>query len=202
MLEIARGDLTTADRRILDIANVIVFLAFAIDYAVELSLSSDRRAFVRAEWLNGIIVLASAIAVVPVLAPIGGLRILRGVPAVRGVAGVVRILAIGGAAARDVRQLVRRRAVTFACATAALTWLSAAAAFTLAEDVGADGRLRSFTDALWWSAATITTVGYGDVAPTTVGGRLAGVVTMIVGISTFAVITARVAAFLVVDDDA
>ena len=72
--------------------------------------------------------------------------------------------------------------------------------FTLAEDVGDNGRVESFADALWWSAATITTVGYGDIAPVTLGGRIAGVITMVVGISTFAVITARVAAFLVVDD--
>ena len=69
--------------------------------------------------------------------------------------------------------------------------------FHLAEDVGVDGRIHSFGDAIWWSSATITTVGYGDVAPITVVGRLIGVVTMVVGISTFAVITAKMAEFLV-----
>jgi hypothetical protein len=39
---------------------------------------------------------------------------------------------------------------------AGLTWLTAAAAFTLAEDVGDNGRVESFADTLWWSAATIT----------------------------------------------
>ena len=67
--------------------------------------------------------------------------------------------------------------------------------------MGVDGRVGSFGDALWWSAATITTVGYGDLTPVTFGGRVAGVALMVVGISTFAVITARVAAFLVVDDE-
>ena len=43
-------------------------------------------------------------------------------------------------------------------------------------------------------------VGYGDVTPVTIAGRAAGLVAMMVGISTFAVITARVAAFLVVDE--
>lgn len=91
--------------------------------------------------------------------------------------------------------------MTFAVGVASVTWLTAPAAFTVAEDVGTGQRVESFYDALWWSAATVTTVGYGDIAPVTVAGRIAGVVTMIVGISTFAVITARVAAFLVVDDD-
>ncbi|HVF76638.1 MAG TPA: potassium channel family protein [Acidimicrobiales bacterium] len=79
---------------------------------------------------------------------------------------------------------------------AGLTWLTSAVGFTLAEDVGADGRVHSFFDALWWSSTTITTVGYGDVYPVTAAGRVIGAVTMVVGISTFAVVTAKVAEFL------
>ncbi|MEJ7722190.1 MAG: ion channel [Ilumatobacteraceae bacterium] len=200
LLEIERSQLTAADRRFLDVVNVVVFAVLAVDYGVELVMASDRRAYARAEWINGLIVVTSGVAVVPSLAAAGGLRVLRGVPALRAVAGVVRLMAIGGTAARTGRLVIRRRAVSFAVAMAGLTWLTAAAAFTLAEDVGDNGRVESFADALWWSAATITTVGYGDIAPVTLGGRIAGVITMVVGISTFAVITARVAAFLVVDD--
>ena len=81
-----------------------------------------------------------------------------------------------------------------------MTWLTSAAAFTLAEDVGDGGRVHSFFDALWWSTATITTVGYGDVYPVSAAGRIIGGFTMVVGISTFAVVTAKVAEWLVRGD--
>ncbi len=37
-------------------------------------------------------------------------------------------------------------------------------------------------EAVWWSVATLTTVGYGDVVPVTAGGQIFGVVIMIIGI--------------------
>jgi len=35
---------------------------------------------------------------------------------------------------------------------------------------------------IWWSVATLTTVGYGDVTPVTYGGKVFGGVVMIIGI--------------------
>lgn len=33
---------------------------------------------------------------------------------------------------------------------------------------------RTFLDGLWWSCATALTIGYGDIAPVTQGGKLLG----------------------------
>jgi voltage-gated potassium channel len=110
----------------------------------------------------------------------------------------MRLLAIGGSVAREGRSMVRRRAGTFALTLAGFVWLTSAVAFTLAENVGLENeRADSFFDALWWSACTITTVGYGDIYPVTTVGRVAGILTMVVGVATFAVVTAKVAEFLV-----
>jgi voltage-gated potassium channel len=46
--------------------------------------------------------------------------------------------------------------------------LTAGATFALLED-------KSFGDGLWWATVTALTIGYGDLAPTTAAGRIAGI---------------------------
>jgi voltage-gated potassium channel len=45
---------------------------------------------------------------------------------------------------------------------------------------------------LWWALQTVTTVGYGDVAPTQVTGRLVGAAVMLEGIAFIAIVTAAI----------
>jgi len=51
--------------------------------------------------------------------------------------------------------------------------------------------------ALWWSLQTVTTVGYGDLVPSTTSGRVIGAVVMLSGIGFLTVITAAVTAALI-----
>lgn len=47
-------------------------------------------------------------------------------------------------------------------------------------------------DSLWWSIQTVTTVGYGDLVPTSALGRLVAALVMLVGIGFLTVITATI----------
>src|SRR5262249_46229598 len=46
---------------------------------------------------------------------------------------------------------------------------------------------------VWWAVVTVTTVGYGDIYPTTVGGRIVAIMLMLAGIGFLAVLTATIA---------
>ena len=40
---------------------------------------------------------------------------------------------------------------------------------------------KNLFDALWWSVGTFTTIGYGDMIPVTLGGKIIAIITMICG---------------------
>jgi voltage-gated potassium channel len=52
-------------------------------------------------------------------------------------------------------------------------------------------------DGFWWAVQTVTTVGYGDIVPTSVAGRLLGALVMLFGIAFVTVATAAVTASFV-----
>jgi voltage-gated potassium channel len=89
-------------------------------------------------------------------------------------------------------ELSLRKAVLLIVTVAAILALGAA---ILVHFV--DPGIGTFGDAIWWSVSTVTTVGYGDVVPTSAPGRVAGVILMLTGIALIPVITSVVVAVLV-----
>jgi voltage-gated potassium channel len=55
------------------------------------------------------------------------------------------------------------------------------------ESPNEDSQIKTYLDAAWWTIATVTTVGYGDVVPVTEAGRAIALVYMLFGITILAV---------------
>ena len=64
-----------------------------------------------------------------------------------------------------------------------------------------DPAINSAADGLWWAWVTVTTVGYGDVVPTSFWGRAIGAMLIFIGFGLFSLLTASISAFMIATDD-
>jgi voltage-gated potassium channel len=94
------------------------------------------------------------------------------------------------------RALVRERIPVVAAASAVVLVVGATAVW-LAEAASPRANIHDLGDALWFAISTMTTVGYGDVSPTTGPGRILSVLLMFGGMGLVSVLTATVASVLV-----
>ena len=79
--------------------------------------------------------------------------------------------------------LYRERRALFGCVVITMgSALVAAALMHLAEGNVQPDRLGTIPDALWWAIVTVGTIGYGDVVPVTVLGKLIATGTIFIGV--------------------
>jgi len=63
-----------------------------------------------------------------------------------------------------------------------------------------EGAVKSIGHGIWWSIVTMTSVGYGDKIPKTIGGRVVAIIWMLFSIVFIASFTARITASLTVGE--
>lgn len=152
-----------------------IWIAFAVHYVVSLVLAPNRVSwFVR--HLHELVIVA-----LPMLRPLRLLRLLTTLSVLHRVAGTA----------------LRGRVLIYVFGASTLLVYIAALAMYDAEGRHPDSIITSFWDALWWAVVSVTTVGYGDLYPVTLTGRLIAVALMIYGIALLGVVTATLASWLV-----
>jgi len=98
---------------------------------------------------------------------------------------------------RLVRSVFRRGHLGRFLLAASVLVLNGALIVYLVERHAPKSNIHTLGESLWWSAVTVTTVGYGDFFPVTIWGRITACFIMGTGLLTLAVITAQVASSFV-----
>ncbi|WP_372728785.1 potassium channel family protein [Nocardioides sp.] len=163
----------------LQVAGWSVWVAFAVDFLVRIVLADTRWSYVRSHWYD------LALIVLPMLRP---LRLLR-------------LLALARILNRSATSSLVGRVSTYVLGAALMSAVLAAIAVLDVEQDAAGANITTFGDALWWSATTVTTVGYGDRFPVTAAGRLIAVALMVVGIATVGAVIASITGWMVAQVD-
>lgn len=146
----------------------------------------------RAVYLRGnILSLAIVVVSFPLLPAVFGLaRIAR-------MFRLLRLLVLGAFAMRGFRRVFGRRGVFEVIVMIALLVVIGGTVMSFLEPEIAKGGILG---GVWWAIVTMTTVGYGDIAPATLPGRALAVLLMLGGIGLTASLAASIAAFFVGQD--
>lgn len=91
--------------------------------------------------------------------------------------------------------IAKEELVLFGCAALIILYLAAVGIHYFESEAQPD-KFASVPDSLWWAIVTLTTVGYGDVYPITIGGRLFTSVVLVMGLGFVAVPTGLLAGAL------
>jgi len=153
----------------------LIWAMFVLDYGVRFRLAPRKAAFLRANWID-LLILA-----LPMFRPLRALRALV----------VLRLVS------RRTQVHLRGEVLAMVSGTVLAFGGVAALAVLDAERGHPDASIETFEDALWWVLTTVTTVGYGDRYPTTSTGRLIAAVLMLMGIALLSIVTATVASWFV-----
>jgi voltage-gated potassium channel len=174
---------------VLDYADFAICVAFGIDFVVSVWRAPKRgRYLITWGWLD----ILSSIPTLHIarwgrlarIARIG--RVLRGLRATR---------LLGEAILRK-----RTQSTVAAAALLALMLVIFASTAILHFEVQPDSNIHTAEDAIWWSVATITTVGYGDRYPVTTEGRVVATLLMLAGVGLFGTFSAALAAWFLIPE--
>lgn len=176
-------DLSLATQQVLSTSEAIVIGIFTVEYVTRVAVADKRFRFIFSFY--GLIDL---VAIVPFyLFPGIDLRAARAFRLLR----LVRVLKLFRYS-RAVRRFraafrsARDEMILFSIVTIILLYLSAVGIWYFEREAQPD-QFKSVFHSLWWAVSTLTTVGYGDVYPVTVGGKIFTFVVLMVGLGIVAV---------------
>ena len=167
-------------------ADWVVWSVFVLDFGIGISIE---RRFNRRQWFNLAIVITSFPGLPDLLALTRLARLTR-------LSRLVRLVAVFSRAVPALQSTLGRSGVRYVASLALVFVFVGGGLFFVAEPDLVGG----FWSGVWWAIVTMTTVGYGDIAPESTTGRLIGVGLMMVGIGLLATISASVAAYFVESD--
>lgn len=157
---------------------------FVFETLLLTSLVNNKTLYLKTNWMNLVIIAM-------------GLPLLWGLPSVGGALRLLRLLILLSLlkhVGSSLQQLLAGKRLGPTLAGSSIVVLMAGI-FIAAIDPA----IETVSDGIWWAWVTVTTVGYGDMVPTSQVGRLFGGLLMLVGIALISLITASIAAWFISD---
>lgn len=185
-------DLEPNTRMVLRVIEVFCVVVFTVEYILRIYCSDKKSAFIFSFY--GII---DFLAILPFYLALGvDLRSLRALRFLR-LFRIFKLMRYNKALAHFSRAIKRAKEeiLLFLFVTLILIYFSAVGIYYF-ENTAQPEHFSSIFDSLWWAIITLTTVGYGDVYPITIGGKVFTFFILMIGLGIVAIPTGIISSAL------
>lgn len=160
-----------------------ILVIFTIDYFTRLIISTDKKKFFKENIFD-------LIAIIPFNYIFMSTKLFR----LFKLAKLIKLLAFLEKIKRQAKKfLYTNRLIYLIYANIITITLGAFSIYIFEKGL----TVKSLGDAFWWSFVTATTVGYGDISPSTIPGRITASVVMIMGIGLISLLTGTISTYFI-----
>lgn len=175
----------------LEILGTVIWIIFIVDFAIKFLLAPDKIDYLKANWLTALALLVPALRVFRIFR---AFRVFQAARAVRGVR-LFRVLTSLNRGMKSLGASFGRRGFGYVVALSIIVCFAGAAGMLAFENESANG-IKTYGEALWWTAMLLTSIG-SDYFPQTVEGRVLCFLLALYGFAVFGYVTATLATFFV-----
>lgn len=160
--------------------DTVIYIIFVIDYFVRLILANSKKEFIK---LN----IFDLIAIIPFNSAFRMFRVLKFTKLLK----LTKLFRLGSVSIRlltKAKRFLNTNGLKYVIILVILSIAISSLIITKVEHM-------PLPDAIWWAFVTATTVGYGDLSPTTPLGRIIAALLMLVGIGLIGSLTSSITSF-------
>lgn len=179
-------DMTSGMPAWMAITDTVIYFIFLIDYVARFILAKNKKEFFKSNIFD-------FIAIIPFSSMMRVFRALK-IFRLAKLSKVTRILSVSGRLFARCKRFLNTNGLKYVLLVSALLIIIGGGLVSIFEDM-------SFMDGMWWAFVTSTTVGYGDISPSTMPGRAIAIILMISGIGLIGSLTSSITSFFMKNDN-